>query len=311
MTKFIYLIIFLFTSTFCFSQQEDRIRTIFLIDDQVFTIDRYVVEYNQDELLFPMELGDQLIIASEEFEYLPGGSYRAILGLSTLDKTVTQQFRSIIMNDGNTAVIEESKEVERELASWTTTGIMGNRCTKWGIRLRYQIILEDKTAFSISMQFGAESKSDAEKLYQNPNYYLLPGDVITFSNAMNQFNYADFLHYKHLISSITRNGKRIPTMPGTQVIGPKRDSLLGVFHKQDNEFRVIGNYYQKENVIQFDFFGNQNTIFQIVSHTYKFHHPLCEGAKYTYLYYYEENGERIYVLYSAWNGSEVHVRSNT
>lgn len=162
--KIIYqLFIFCFISSFCFADTDRCIVQSNMYNS--FTLKGYDFPYEEDDQLFPIELGEELIIENEEFEYFPGGTYRVNFLIKSPINGQTQFFQSRSINNESYEVITKVRETNREIIRWTFNGDP-NWFNCYSVYVDYELTLEDGTVYELSygMNSSIDSKKEAEKV---------------------------------------------------------------------------------------------------------------------------------------------------
>lgn len=156
---------------------------------ELFSIKGYL--FNQNPA-FPVELGDQLIISSEEKEMLAGGSYRVHLSLTSLKNNKTQEFTSHIVYKENSGIIERAVEKERVIGT-------GSHCTRWGhdywddseicvglgyhpmLNITYDLTLQDGSTYHLVFTLDKNGLTENDLSHISENFHLEEGDEIVFA----------------------------------------------------------------------------------------------------------------------------------
>lgn len=154
----------------------------------MFTLKGYDFPYQQKELLFPIQLGEGLIIEKEEVEYFPGGSYQVTFLLKSPQNGKSQTFKSRKINNEEYETIIKAEVINRDIKRYSYAGnVKDFNC--YYITITFEITLEDESVYTLYYQ--VESKIDSKKVAEKiaDSMVVQAGDLITFGK--------DQLHYYH------------------------------------------------------------------------------------------------------------------
>lgn len=194
-----FLFIFCFFSFYSNHIFADRTYTVHNVFPKYFSLNGYDFPFKEgEELPFPIELGDQLVMKKFDKVSLSGGSYQIILSLQSPKNGKLHRFKSRIMHEHNAYtlfMIDHAIEKQREIKEiqWSHYVLKPSSNhyqrieeVRYAVEARYELVLKNGLSYHVfyrSPFYKTAEECDAH-FY---DFQIIEGDLLSMGVSPDQY----------------------------------------------------------------------------------------------------------------------------